>query len=1145
MSRLFALTAILLASTAVADEPKPARAGKAEQPAIAQSATEKAGTSAAADAKLDWTDGLAAGLHAAQRDNRMLLVVAGSADCVWCEKLAAEFRKPSLVAKLKSRSLSLAHVDIEAEPTAVRSLAVGPVPALRLMSPRGAILAAHDGFLSADELLQWLDENLAHSSTEPPAILTETQPPDAKEVVALIGEFRQPDPLLREAALRRLAPYPKLAVAGVSAALEKGNLETRLTALELLDQWHAPLAGLDPWRPDSFSESRRKTLAAWIASVISAGKSPALAPPSPQEIEAAAAEIDRLADLPDADADALCERLARFHAALLPQAIAAWKAATSDRARQRLLTLRYRLVASDLVMLTWPGGLARLASGDAAVRHKATEELVERSTADDQPLLLELFKDPDPLVREISLRGLQHVSPGQTGGALAALLDDPDPNVRAAVLKQLAEDPAADLAAKVAAYAEHEKDPDLLVHALRYLKGMPRPDSLKAAIVLLKHPNWQVRAEAVDAVSRLAADEKLTTALRAEASSKISELTDDPEPFVISRVFHGLIDNGADVSADRLVKAANKHPELTADVVSLLLGRWHSTSAKDIDVLRAFVKQPDPSIRLAILSGLRGDHAAEFSTEIIESLSDKSPAVREAAARLLFKAAANALENARSNRSAIPGDKAPEASLEETKTVEEPSLLSRLFSAFGGSKAKSAKPAKPTDVANKEPTEPPDPSQEWLARFRKSKGLSGWMHDGVGPLVKMLDGGPGERIAAATALVALGEHADRALPLLKQSVRDNTASIESVAEILPWLPWHEREEWFDLLTSLDPGHDELRPIVQQMVVWPDDRAAPLIWKQLAPFNDVPPSSGKGWRPLAPPRSAADSQIDAIYSALRSLAPQQGPTLADDPFTDGAPHRGGGSKKEQIADLKRRAEHGKSLAEQVVALAILCDLGSPETAEAATAVQDDPKSPADLRLIALKAMLLGGAPADAVPAAIKGLQSPEQAVKRMSLLYLSDGPGALSDFGYGIYIYKSGQIVFSSSEEGAIPQPPKGLKADAVRPLVKDDDPDVAAGAGYLLALLGEGDGLDAVVRRWRSANADDMQWPLRVAAAISALDDPQKVPILEEIYKKLSGSRNETYTIRQFYWTIRSMHGAEVLKLRKKIRDDVGMENLR
>jgi HEAT repeat protein len=1118
MKRILFVTAILLASTAGAVPPpvKPAIDGKpaAEETSVTQ-------------ASLSWTDSLAAGLHAAQQNNRTMLVVAGSTDCPWCEKLAIEFRKQSLVDKLKARELALVHVDIEAEPAAVRTLAVGPIPALRLMSPRGGIIASHDGYLTADELAHWLDENLEHVATAPAALLTDTQPPDLKEVSELIGQFKQSDPLVREAALRRLAPHPKLAAAGVSAALEKGNLATRLTALELLDQWHAPLAGLDPWRPESFTKSRQKALDAWATSVATAGKTATVAPPTTKELEAAAAEIGRLADLPDGDAEALCERLARFHAALLPRVIAEWKAATSDRAKQRLLTLRYRLVASDLVMLTWPGGLARLASSDASVRHKAAQELVERATADDQSLLLELFKDPDPLVREISLRGLQHVSPGQTGGELAKLLDDPDPNVRAAVLKQLADDPSAELAAKVAAYASREKDPDLLVHALRYLKGMPRADSVKAAIGLLKHPNWQVRAEAVDALSGLAGDQHLGAALQAEAAGAMSDLMDDPEPFVISRVFHGLIDHQINVEADRLEKAADKHPELTADVISLLLGRWHSTSAKDLVVMRTFFKKPDPAVRSAILAGLSGEHAEAFSDEIVASLGDKSPEVRTAAANMIFKAAEHFLEAARSNRS----NSGPAVVVE---TKEEPSVLSQLLSAIGSPKS--------TKSENGEPSESVvalDPSDQWLARFRKGNGVGAWLHDTAGPLTKLLDGTPGERLAAATALVALGEHDDRTLPMLKQILHDNPASLDTIARILPWLTWSKREEWFNLLTSLDTGHAELQQIVTQMVVWPDARAAALLWKQLAPYNDAPAAAPAGSNRHGRPRTVSDIQIDAVYYALQSVYPRNAQ------FGEYRPAGVAGANKDQRADLKRRAEHGGSMAERVVALALLCELNMPEASEAATAVAADPKATADLRQIAFKTLLLAGPPADATAAAVKSLESQDEPARRLAVLYLAQGPSALRDFGYGISIYKSETMSFRSSEDGLVPQAPKNLKPAAVRPLLKDDDPDTAAAAGYLLALLGEGDGLDALVRRWRSADADDTVWPLRVAAAISAIDEPTKVPVLEEIYKKLSATPNGAYYMKQFYWTIRSMHGAAVLKLRKRIRDEVGMENLR
>jgi len=115
---------------------------------------------------------------------------------------------------------------------------------------------------------------------------------------------------------------------------------------------------------------------------------------------------------------------------------------------------------------------------------------------------------------------------------------------------------------------------------------------------------------------------------------------DDPEPFVVSRVFHGLIDNRIDVAADRLEKAADKHPELAADMISLLLGRWHSTSPQDIAVLRTFFKKPRSRRAVGNSGRTDGDHAEEFSEEIVASLGDQSAEVRTAAANMVFKSGA-------------------------------------------------------------------------------------------------------------------------------------------------------------------------------------------------------------------------------------------------------------------------------------------------------------------------------------------------------------------------------------------------------------------------------------------------------------------------------------------------------------------------
>ena len=105
----------------------------------------------------------------------------------------------------------------------------------------------------------------------------------------------------------------------------------------------------------------------------------------------------------------------------------------------------------------------------------------------------------------------------------------------------------------------------------------------------------------------------------------------------------------------------------------------------------------------------------------------------------------------------------------------------------------------------------------------------------------------------------------------------------------------------------------------------------------------------------------------------------------------------------------------------MALALLCDLDAPDTATIAAGIQSDASSPAELKQIALKTQLLSSPPDDAAQAAINGFSSADEAIKRLAVVYLAQGPDALSDFSYGIYIYKSSTISFRSSEDGAIPQ----------------------------------------------------------------------------------------------------------------------------
>src|SRR5262249_26965384 len=160
------------------------------------------------------------------------------------------------------------------------------------------------------------------------------------------------------------------------------------------------VAGLDPWRPETVTADRLQALRQWAAN-------PAKPAPASRELTGAQLvsvrqDIAHLLQGTDAEAAAIRERLAHHGQALLPQVAAQLQGASTDLARERLTALRYRLAATDALALHWPGGLERLAATAAAVRQQAVQELAQRVTAAETPLLLELFSNPDPLVRELS-----------------------------------------------------------------------------------------------------------------------------------------------------------------------------------------------------------------------------------------------------------------------------------------------------------------------------------------------------------------------------------------------------------------------------------------------------------------------------------------------------------------------------------------------------------------------------------------------------------------------------------------------------------------------------------------------------------------------------------------------------------------------
>ena len=1159
----------------------------------------------AAAADLAWGDDLEAAYRAARAKDGHVLVRVGAEWCGWCEKLGEELDKPEVQQEL--RRFTLVYLDADDEPDAVRKLGVGPIPALRLLTAEGKVAAMHDGYLPAEKLIDWLKQASAAEAAEPPAALTASGPVDDSAVAALLAELARRETVRREAAIRRLLPHPDASAPRVVALLASPKLAARLSALELLAAWRAPLEGLDPWRAETITEARLGALNAWAEKALAVPEAETLAP---DELAAAQGEIDKLLAADATEAEALAARLARYGRALAPEVYARLRQADNDRDRERLTWLRYRLAATDALALGWPGGLARLAANDSAVRRQAAQELVARASADDEPLLMEMFSDPDPLVRELSLKALHGAGGERVSKSLVRLLDDPEPNVRAAVLKQLAESPTPAIVAPIAKYVAAEQDADLVVHAVRLLRAAGGKHAIDALMKLLEHASWRVRAEAAEALGECASSnqQQVAESLKADVYIALIDALDDEDGFVVSRAMLGL--KHADVPAmiEPLAAAAEKRPELAKTAVEAMLG-GQNARGKALARLARWSKHAEADLRAAAVIGLSQAAESDPMDVFRTGLADESAKVRIVAAQTLFKH----FENKRPYYEEMIGQDAVDfngeielsdsfvvepAGVELVEQSENATLWGGLKRLFFGGKPKSAvatveppnfgtlaerlafaeesaegaaaesddpfgeplhdpfdeptpqpRRAKarvslpeaveipgeveaPTAVEIPEPPdatspgaakrgkERPDPWEPWLEEFRGNERRRRKTEPLIEPLTKMLAADDrDERLAAALALVPLAREQE-ALPVLRELATADRKLVAAAAAALAWLPWQSRLAWFEELRQLAPDVETELALAQRFVVLRDLRGDESLWQMLA----------------REPMTAAGAQ--SLLDDLKRVYRVGLPSYAYYNQTPPPPQL-------DVEKAKRYAREGASW-QRLAALSLLLAVDEEATAEIARAIYEDEKQSDADRQDALQFLLLAEKPKEARRLALDALRGGQGDARRLALGYLARGRQSVGSFRNGEFRVEREQhplVMFSgSSDAPSAFEVPEGLTAEDVRPFLADADGALAAFAGYLLAELGEPEGWQPLVNEWRAEGAASPVWTPLVYRAIAALNDNRQAGLLADIYENLE---HNSVDVKDFYWTIRNMDGPEVLKLRKRIRDEVGMQRLR
>jgi len=203
-------------------------------------------------------------IEQAKKTDRPILVILGAVWCGPCKQLEKDLELPTASSIFKQ--WIAVKVDIDEEPGLAKEWQVGAVPAFRILGIEQEVAASNEGFGGLKKLQSWLSENYDAVNPRSQRLLRDDKPVDARMVTELIAMLRDRMPANRKLISARLAMNKDLVAGPLLAVLTSGNLSQKISALEILEKWSAPIAGIDPWEPDTITSERLSAISEWLGS---------------------------------------------------------------------------------------------------------------------------------------------------------------------------------------------------------------------------------------------------------------------------------------------------------------------------------------------------------------------------------------------------------------------------------------------------------------------------------------------------------------------------------------------------------------------------------------------------------------------------------------------------------------------------------------------------------------------------------------------------------------------------------------------------------------------------------------------------------------------------------------------------------------
>ncbi len=478
----------------------------------------------------DWESGMR---EAALRQQPML-VVMGATWCSWCRKLEVELKKPE-AASIHEKWV-VVRIDVDAHPDLATTFEVESLPALRIVRPDQSVVARNEGFLSISELEDWLQKHQNDVDVKSQLVLYAEGVPSESDVQQLIVFLGNRSPALRNAAMHRLTPHRSTAVKWIREILETGKLSQKICARQLLLTWGAPIADLDPWET-TLAKLDSPAMEEWLTKIQGSNDPSDTTVDRPKDIDAINRFLQRLVVDPSESSFGEGQEMGEAILPSLRQRLEQ-RVEGNDAAMQILWELYYRILASDKLRVQQMGRIKMLASPMAETRRAAAEKLLGLVTTLDLPLVDALSQDADAIVRERSIPTLQNLGALIDKNRIKRFLDDQNPSVRTAILREITEHANDQALDSLMEFIEKENDENLLVYATKALGNVKNKKKIERGILgLLQNPSWRVRAAAIDAFQEWLnqTSSSRTSPLTAEVVEALFRCVDDEDKFVASK----------------------------------------------------------------------------------------------------------------------------------------------------------------------------------------------------------------------------------------------------------------------------------------------------------------------------------------------------------------------------------------------------------------------------------------------------------------------------------------------------------------------------------------------------------------------------------------------------------------------------------